>query len=64
METVRVGGHYSVYVLYTNGDGVNREACLHIDDEAVSTVRHEVAQVADEWCVYLLFSCRATPTRT
>ena len=65
------GGHYSVDVLRPNGDGRSREAWLHIEDEAVSTVQHEdvfgwqgTERAADEWCAYLLFYCRTSPTRT
>ena len=34
-------GHYTVDVLHPNGDSGSGEAWLHIDDEAVSAVRHE-----------------------
>ena len=63
-------GHHTVDVLHTYGDGGVGEAWLHIDDEAVSSVRHEEVfvghddeRVADR-CVYMLFYCRATRTRT
>lgn len=64
------GGHYSVDVLRPNGDGRGREAWLHIEDEAVSTVQHEdvfgwqgTERAADKRCAYLLFYRRTTPTR-
>ncbi|KAF8484493.1 hypothetical protein DFH94DRAFT_688909 [Russula ochroleuca] len=34
-------GHYTVDVLHQNGDSGSGEVWLHIDDEAVNTVRHE-----------------------
>jgi ubiquitin carboxyl-terminal hydrolase 10 len=62
-------GHYIVDVLHPDEDGGSGESWLHIDDEAVSTVRHEdvfgrqgTKRAADEWCAYLLFYCRTTPT--
>ena len=59
-------GHYTVDVLHPNGDGdTGEEVWLHIDDEAVSAIRHEdvfgehgVEWAADERCAYLLFYCR------
>ena len=56
-------GHYTVDVLHPNGDG-DAGVWLHIDDKAVSPVRHEdvfgecgTKRVANEWCAYLLFYC-------
>ena len=55
-------GHYTVDVLHQSGD--SGEAWLHIDDDAVSTVRpedvfleHDNEQV-DERCAYMLFYYR------
>ena len=55
--------HYTVDVLHPNGDGdTGEEVWLHIDDEAVSRIRHEdvfgghgTERVPDEWRAYLLF---------
>ena len=68
------GGHYTVDVLHPNGDGDARKVWLHIDDEAVSTVRDEdvfaehgigsTERAADERCAYLLFYCRTSPKDT
>jgi ubiquitin carboxyl-terminal hydrolase 10 len=70
------GGHYTLHVLHPNRDGSARgsgsggEAWLHIDDETVSTVRHEDVfgehdnDRADDRCAYLLFYRRAAPART
>jgi ubiquitin carboxyl-terminal hydrolase 10 len=58
-------GHYTVDVLHSYGD---RDAWLHIDDEAVSAVRHEDVfgghddVRVDERCAYMLFYCRTGPT--
>jgi ubiquitin carboxyl-terminal hydrolase 10 len=64
------GGHYSVDVLHPSGDGDAGEVWLHIDDEAVSPVRHEdvfgehgTERAADERCAYLLFYCRTFSER-
>ena len=63
-------GHYTVDVLHPNGDGVNGDAWLHIDDEVVSAVRHEDVfggddnERVDEQCVYMLFYCRTAPSQT
>jgi len=60
-------GHYTVDVLHPNGDGDSGEAWLHIEDEAVSVVRHEDVfeghdnEPVDDRCAYMLFYCRATP---
>ena len=62
-------GHYTVDVLYQNGEGGSGEGWLHIDDEAVSAARHEDVfrghgdQSVDDRCACLLFYCRAA-TRT
>jgi len=61
-------GHYTVDVL--NGDSGSGEAWLHIDDEAVSTVRHEDVfgghdhEPGDEQCAYMLFYCRIASSQT
>ena len=64
-------GHYTVDVLYRNGDGNTGEVWLHIDDEAVNPMRHEdvfgehgTERDADEGCAYLLFYCRTSPIAT
>src|SRR5580658_5071587 len=61
-------GHYSVDVLHQNGDDDAGEVWLHIDDEAVTRMRHEdvfgehgTKRSADEQCAYLLFYCRTSP---
>ena len=61
------GGHYTVDVLHQSGDG-DSGSWLHIDDEAVTPVRHEdvfgehgTDRAADERCAYLLFYCRNFP---
>ena len=58
------GGHYTVDVLHLNGDRDSAESWLHIDDEAVSAVRHEDVfgghndKLRDDRCAYMLFySC-------
>jgi ubiquitin C-terminal hydrolase len=68
------GGHYTVDVLHPNAHGGSRgggeETWLHIDDESVSTVRHEDVfgrnenEWADDRCAYLLFYRRTTSTQT
>ena len=57
-------GHYTVDVLHPNGDGDTGGVWLHVDDEAVSPMRHEdvfrehgTEQTADGQCAYLLFYC-------
>ena len=66
-------GHYSVDVLYPNGDGSSGEAWLRIDDEAMSAVRREDLfapfgahdnERVDDQCVYMLFYCRTAPIQT
>jgi ubiquitin carboxyl-terminal hydrolase 10 len=64
-------GRYTVHVLHPNGDGGSGEAWLHIDDEGVSTARHEDVFgsyynkcVVDDRCAYMLFYCRTTPIQT
>ena len=64
-------GHYALDVLHPNGDGDTGEGWLHIDNEAVSPMRHEDvfrehgAELAtDERCAYLLFYCRTSPVCT
>ena len=62
------GGHYTVDVLHPSGDGDAGEVWLHIDDEAVSSMRHEdvfgTKRATDERCAYLLFYHRASPMGT
>ena len=63
-------GHYTVDMLYLNGDSSSGETWLHIDDEAVSTVRHEDMfggqenERGDDRCAYMLFYCHTAPTQT
>ena len=60
------GGHCTMDVLHPNGDGGSGEAWLHIDDEAVSAVRHEDVfggERADDRRAYMLFYCRTAPTQ-
>jgi ubiquitin carboxyl-terminal hydrolase 10 len=61
-------GQYTVDVLHQSREGGSGEAWLHIDDEAVSAVRHEDVfgghdneQVGDR-SAYMLFYCRTAPT--
>jgi len=66
------GGHNTVDVLHPNAHGGSggEETWLHIDDEGVSTVRHEDVfgrnenEWADDRCAYLLFYRRTTSTQT
>ena len=62
-------GQYTVDLLHQSGEADSREAWLRIDDEAVSTVRHEDVfgghgneQVSDR-SAYMLFYCRTAPTQ-
>jgi ubiquitin carboxyl-terminal hydrolase 10 len=63
-------GHYTVDVLHPSGVDGSGEAWLHIDDEAVSTVRHEDMfgghdnERVDDQCAYMLLYCRTAPTQT
>jgi ubiquitin carboxyl-terminal hydrolase 10 len=64
-------GHYTVDVLHPSGDGDIGEVWLHIDNEAVSAMRHEdvfwehgTERAADERCAYLLIYCRTPPIDT
>ena len=63
-------GQHMVDVLHPYGDGGNGEAWLHIDDEAVSAVRHEDVfegqdnERVDKRCAYMLFYCRTGPSQT
>ena len=64
-------GHYTVDVLHPNREDDTGEVWLHIDNEAVSRMRHEdvfeehgTEWAADERCAYLLFYCRASPIGT
>jgi ubiquitin carboxyl-terminal hydrolase 10 len=64
------GGHYTVDVLHQNGDNGSGETWLHIDDAAVSTVRHEDVfgddnnEQVDDRCAHMLFYCHVSPTQT
>lgn len=61
------GGHYTADVLHRNGDDGFGKDWLHIDDEAVSAVRHEDVfgshgnEQVDHLCAYMLFYCRTAP---
>ncbi|KAI0272070.1 hypothetical protein BGY98DRAFT_922339, partial [Russula aff. rugulosa BPL654] len=64
-------GHYTVDVLRPNGGGDTGEDWLHIDNEAVSPIRHEdvfrehdTERAADKGSAYLLFYCRTSPIGT
>ena len=64
------GGHYTVDVLHKNGDNGGGETWLHIDDGAVSTVRHEDvfgghgSERIEGGCAKMLVYCRAALTQT
>ncbi|KAI0272065.1 hypothetical protein BGY98DRAFT_1179226 [Russula aff. rugulosa BPL654] len=56
-------GHYTVDLLHPNGDGGTEEYWLHIDNEAVSPMRHEDVfgeHGAERAAAYLLFYCRTS----
>jgi ubiquitin C-terminal hydrolase len=62
-------GKYTVDVLRSNKESGDGETWLHIDDEAVSVVRHEDVfgghekeRVGDQ-CAYMLFYCRTASAR-
>jgi ubiquitin carboxyl-terminal hydrolase 10 len=63
-------GHYTANVLHRNEDSGSGEGWLHIDDEAVSTVRHKDVfggddnERVDDRCAYMLFYCRTAASRT
>jgi ubiquitin carboxyl-terminal hydrolase 10 len=60
-------GHYAVDALHPDGESGSAEARLHIDDEAVSVVRHDDVfdnERVDDECVYMLFYCRTAPSQT
>ena len=63
-------GNYTVDVLLQNEDGGSGEAWLHIDNEAVRSVRHEDVfeahenEQANNNCPYMLFYCRTQPVPT
>jgi ubiquitin carboxyl-terminal hydrolase 10 len=63
-------GHYTIDVLHSNGDSSSGGTWLHIDDEAVSEVRHEEMfgghgnEQWDDRCAYMLFYCRTAPNQT
>ena len=64
------GGHYTVDVLHPNGESGCRDAWLHIDDGAVSPVRHEDVfgnhddECVDYGCADMLVYCRTALTTT
>ena len=63
-------GHYTIDVLHPNRDGDTEEVWLHIDDEAVTRMRHEDVfgehgeRATVERCAYLLFYSRTSPIGT
>ena len=63
-------GYYTVDVLHRNEDSGSGEGWLHIDDEVVSTVRHEEVfgsdddEHVDNRCAYMLFYGRTAPAWT
>ena len=67
-EPVSGGGHYTVDVLHSNGEGGGRDGWLHIDDGVVSTVRHEDGfgnhddERVDYGCANMLVYCRTALT--
>ena len=59
------GEHYMVDVLHPNGDSGGGDAWLHVDDEAVSAVRHEeVFGGHDNERASMLFYCRIASAQT
>ena len=58
------GRHYTVDVLHENGESSDGDFWLHIEDEAVSAVRHEDVfggrenERVDDGCVYMLLYYR------
>lgn len=64
------GERYTVDMLHPNGNSGDGEGWLHINDDAVSAVRHEDvfgghdSGKADDRCPYLLFYRRTTSTGT
>ena len=63
-------GHYTVDMLHPNDDSGGGEAWLHVDDEAVSAVRHEEVfgchdnERADDQRARMLFYCRIVSAQT
>ena len=63
-------GHYTFDVLHPDGDSGGGEAWLHVEDEAVSTVRHEDifgshgGGRGDDECAYLLLYCATASTQS
>ena len=63
-ELVGSAGHYTVDVLHQNENNRSVESWLHIEDEVVSSVRHEDVfggrdnERVDVGCAYMLFYCR------
>jgi ubiquitin carboxyl-terminal hydrolase 10 len=56
------GGHYTVDVFHQSAHDISGEGWLHIDDESVSTVRHEDVfgrhdneRADNDQCAYMLF---------
>jgi ubiquitin carboxyl-terminal hydrolase 10 len=64
------GGHYTVNVHHPNAHGGSEDVWLHIDDETVSSLRHEdmfgghEIELVDDRCAYLLFYRRITSPQT
>lgn len=64
------GGHYTVDVLHPNAHEGSGEAWLRVDDDIVSTVRHEEVlwkhdnERTDDRCAYLLFYRRTASAQT
>ena len=62
-------GHYTIDVLHQDEDSRRGEAWLHIDDEAMSAVKHEDVfrvhsnELGDDGYAYMLFYCRTAPAR-
>ena len=56
-------------MLHPNVDSGSGEGWLHIDDGAVSAVRHDdvfgshANEGGDDWCAYMLYYCRTTSTQ-
>ena len=61
-------GHYTFDGLHPNGDIGSKGTWLHINEEGVSTVRHEDVFGDDERvedrCAYMLFYCCTAPAWT
>jgi ubiquitin carboxyl-terminal hydrolase 10 len=65
-----VEGHYTVDVLHPNAHADGGDVWLHIDDETVSTLRHEDVfgrhdnERVDDRCAHLLFYRRTASPQT